>query len=156
MSVQLLDSRKVTRANGLWAAQPRYALLRELLPKEDRELLALWACGTVSIRSLAGVLHCHAGTVARRIRTLKQRMDNPLVGELLIRWDSLPPFYRGIAVRWLMQGFSRPQIAAALRISTREADVAIGVVRTLLSSKSARHSKGAGHDDVQYSGAFAH
>lgn len=79
-------------------------LLLKLMRDEDRELLCLWAGGHVSNRSLACVLGCSTGTLTRRIRQLRRRIEDPLTRTIVLHERSLPPRHREIAIRRIVRG----------------------------------------------------
>lgn len=92
-----------------------------LLRSEDRELLSIWAGGLVSCRSIARVLGCHSGTVSRRIRQLRDRLNDPIARTVVMHERELPPKHREVAIRVLCQGEKVCPVARDLALARHEA-----------------------------------
>lgn len=92
----------------------------DLLPPQERQLLALWGSGTVSTRALAGVLGCAHGTLVRRLHAIYRRIDQPIAQHLACFGRQLAPTHREVALRLFLRGQSRRQIAKELRLNQHE------------------------------------
>ena len=92
----------------------------ELLPPRERQLVALWASGTVSTRALAGVLGCDHGTLVRRMQAIYRRLNQPIALHLVHLGQQLAPTHRDVAVRTFLWGQAQRQIAQELGLTQYE------------------------------------
>src|SRR5207249_3561389 len=81
-----------------------------LLPR-DRVLLELAFEKELSLRQIAALLNCPAGSVSRRLRRTTDRLKQPIVALLTARHCQLPPEYRLLGIEHFLQGLSIKQLA---------------------------------------------
>lgn len=103
-----------------WCNDAKLRLPAELLPPRERQLLALWASGTISMRALAGVLRCDHGTLVRRVHAIYRRLNQPIAVHLAHLGQQLAPTHREVAVRTFLWGQSQRQIAQELGLTQHE------------------------------------
>ncbi len=101
----------------------------EMLPEEDRELLVMWAQGLASVRALGRLLGKHSGTISRRIRQLRARLNDPIAQTVVRFADELPFRHREIALRVLCRGERIGQAGSALGMSRQQAIRTLAEVR---------------------------
>ena len=103
--------------------------IASLMTPADRELLALWASGRVSLASLSGVLNCHAGTVSRRLRRLRARLNDPIAYVIAAHGRELSSTRRLVATRIFIRGDRSALVRQSLDIRRRELDGMLAEIR---------------------------
>ena len=83
----------------------------ELLKHEDRLLIELALSSRASTRRIAGLLHCSAACVSRRLRRINARLHDPVVLAMLHPACPLDPAYRQIGVERLLCHHSTRELA---------------------------------------------
>lgn len=90
--------------------------LKRLLHPDDRGLLQVWSTGEVSTRAIARALHRNHGTICRRLRLLREVLEDPRSLLIARRQEELPPIYRAVAIRHYLWRQSQRVIAAETRL----------------------------------------
>lgn len=124
------------------------ARVLQLLDRSDRELLAMWAGGQVSHAALARVLGCHAGTVTRRLRRLRARLNDAAAQTIARYGGELSPTRRLVAVRVFVRGEVPSRVAHALGINQHEMTLTLAEVMGWVQARRAFES------EATESGAF--
>lgn len=92
----------------------------QYLSDADRRLLRLALRYRLSVRELAELSRCNHGSIVRRLRRIRQRLCEPLVGVLVDPGCPLPTLERELALERYVRGHSLRSIAKLHGISIRE------------------------------------
>lgn len=117
------------------------ARVLQLLDRPDRELMAVWAAGQVTIASLARVMNCHAGTITRRLRRLRTRLNDPAAQMIARYGGELSTTRRRIAVRVFVRGEMPGRVARAEGMDLREVRLMLAEIIGWVRAHQARESE---------------
>jgi DNA-directed RNA polymerase specialized sigma24 family protein len=90
------------------------------LPKRERILLEMHWARDLSARQIAELTGEHHGTLARRIRSLRRRLESPAVAVLTDPATKLPPRDRKIALDHWLNRRSVAQLSRELEVNPHE------------------------------------
>jgi hypothetical protein len=83
----------------------------KLLPDEPRNLLFLVLTGKISQREMARMKHQHPGCLSRKIRTLRQRLLQPIAQRLADHGHLLSDNFRHLAIHHFLLGKNIPSLS---------------------------------------------
>lgn len=112
---------------------PDMAKRMEEMAVSDRLFLQLAMDESRTFREVAVIVGCSAGTVSRRIRSLKARLRNPLVIALFERACPVPEEYREIGLDYFLRGRNTREIAQLRELSRFQVMQLIYFIRTWFS-----------------------
>jgi hypothetical protein len=92
----------------------------KLLPSDDQKLLHLALAGHYSTREIAAVLKCHPGTVSRRIRALRQRLESPVAESIYLYSHTLARDLRELALAHFILNQPLHVLCTQLGLTLRE------------------------------------
>lgn len=134
---------ELASAEGMWKRA-------ELLQPQDRLLVELALHAGVSHRRIAGMVHCTAGAVSRRLARIGRRLHDPLVLALLHPACPLEPSYRQIGVERLLTGLSVRELADKHQLSLAQVRRIVHFVQTWHRAIGGRRGReGCGGDKSQ-------
>jgi hypothetical protein len=93
----------------------------KLMPEKDRWLLELLLSGRMSLRAVSRLLRINPGSLHRRYRKLRQRLDHPVVRALAAYGSFLDPLHTEFARRHYVLGRPLLVVAGELLLGRREA-----------------------------------
>ena len=92
----------------------------QLLPSDDQRLLHLALAGHDSPREIAALTNRHPGTVSRRVRALRQRLETPIAQALFLHANTLPESLRHLALAHFMLNQPLHTLRQQLGLTPRE------------------------------------
>lgn len=114
-----------------------------VLPAKDRLLLELALKNRLSVRTIARVTHCPAGTICRRVQRIVARLRDPMIAALLDPKCELAPVYRQLAVEYFAQRQTAAQLADLHRLTRQQVREMLTFVRGWYRGMHLPHRGGA-------------
>lgn len=136
---ELLEKSKKFEPGPASALSPAMVLRAREMEPSDQLFLELALDVNHTHRDVARVVGCSTGTVSRRLRTLMNRLRDPLVVALFDRRLPLPQDYREIGIDHFLRGRTSREIAELRGLTRFQVSQLIHFMRSWFKGLCANH-----------------